>query len=340
MAAAATATRLPFDLGIAIQVGSLVTGSQPPTSPQERASIGSAIRDAVSIADASVRAFTGWTSAPPTPVPEVLARRDWVRGNLEAIDGLLDRVPVRAPSMPAIARRAAGVAIGVQVGAIFGYLSQKVVGQYNLLGGERLLFVGPNLVAIERSSGVSPRSFRLWVALHEVTHRLQFAAVPWLRERLDQFIERSFSTLGSTLPEVTGRLRQVVGQGRTSFASVLLSPEQRALLADAQTLMTVVEGQASFVMNELGRELIPDVEELRAAIEGARTATGSGERTFQRAIGLAQKHAQYADGERFFRAICDEAGTGAMLAVFADQTHLPDAAELKDPALWLARVAP
>src|SRR3712207_9036654 len=41
--------------------------------------------------------------------------------------------------------------------------------------------------------GVDPSDFRLWVCLHEVTHQLQFTAVPWLKDHLEaqmaEFVE-------------------------------------------------------------------------------------------------------------------------------------------------------
>src|SRR5439155_23233490 len=86
----------------------------------------------------------------------------------------------------AVPRRIAASALAVQVGALLGYLSQKVLGQYDLVlgadAGGRVYYVGPNVLEVERRSGLEPRDFRLWIAIHEVTHRTQFTAVPWLRD--------------------------------------------------------------------------------------------------------------------------------------------------------------
>ena len=73
---------------------------------------------------------------------------------------------------------------GVQAGALLAYLSGKVLGQYDVFERDpgQLLLVAPNIVAVERKLRVDPHDFRMWVCIHEMTHRTQFTAVPWLRE--------------------------------------------------------------------------------------------------------------------------------------------------------------
>ena len=80
-------------------------------------------------------------------------------------------------------------------------MSTRVLGQYDLLIVEEenpddqdiVYYVGPNVIALEKRFAFPPREFRLWLALHEVTHRAQFTGVPWLRPHFLSLVEQSLS---------------------------------------------------------------------------------------------------------------------------------------------------
>jgi coenzyme F420 biosynthesis associated uncharacterized protein len=327
-----------LDRALALTVARRATGSEPSTTPDDRAAIGRSIREACARADDAVRAFTGWGDAPPVPVAEIIDRASWVEANLAAIEPLMERAAeVFKPS--SFARPVLRVSTSLQLGFLFGYLSRKVIGQYDLFGSGRLLFVGPNVVEVERRARVDPADFRLWVALHEVTHGLQAGGVPWLRPAISGFVDRSLSVMrrGPSPARVVGAVRDAVTQGR-SLAETILTPEQRELFREAQGLMSVVEGHASFVMDRVGATFIDDVAGLRRAVEGARGRALGPERAMQSVIGLDAKRRQYQDGQSFFDAITDARGMDAMNPVWESPGHVPTVDELADPDAWCRRV--
>ena len=75
---------------------------------------------------------------------------------------------------------------GAQVGSVLGFLAQRVPGQYDIAiprsGPGAMLFVVSNIAQFERDWSLDPTDFRTFVAIHEVTHRFEFAR-PWARER-------------------------------------------------------------------------------------------------------------------------------------------------------------
>ena len=345
-----------IDWGIAARVGSFVAGGGPATTPQERDEVRRDIAVQTQRADELVRAFTGIDPGSATPPPLVLGRAGWIRANVEGLRTLLTPVSERLSttvSATGFGRSVAGAAIGAQIGLLLGYLSQKVLGQYDLLPGSeddtagKLYFVGPNVVEMERRFDAPPRDFRLWIALHEVTHRTQFTGVPWLRNRVRGYIDRSVETLDLD-PQ---RVRAIIDRGKellrrgpsawtaASFLDLVLTDEQRSMLQEVQALMSVVEGHGMFVMNRVGEREIPNFESLRSIIGARRRQVRGAERAFQRAIGIEMKLEQYTVGERFCVAVAERAGDDAVNKVWeGGGENVPTLEEMGDPDRWLARV--
>ena len=182
-------------------------------------------------------------------------------------------------------------------------MSTKVLGQYDLApqGNPRLLFVAPNILAAERELEVDPRDFRLWVAMHEETHRVQFTAVPWLREHM---VERARSMGQQILPEpehLGQRLTEIVTKlpgvltGQEDITQVLATPEQRERLAEVTAIMSLLEGHADVVMDEVGAQVIPSVAQIRARFTERRKGAGSVDKVLRRLLGMEAKMRQYKD---------------------------------------------
>src|SRR5438105_12728462 len=143
-----------------------------------------------------VVAYTGLVPTRPLPQPEGVGRREWVSSNIDAMKLLLDPVLSRAGKSLGPLRPAMEIAVGLmlssEVGVVLGYLAQRVLGQYELVMLDeavedrppRLLFVLPNLAQAVRSFDANEREFLTWVTLHEVTHAVQFAGVPWLHRHV------------------------------------------------------------------------------------------------------------------------------------------------------------
>jgi coenzyme F420 biosynthesis associated uncharacterized protein len=324
-----------FDIGLGTKAGAALSGRQPPTTAQERREFGESIRRLTQESDAAVRAFNGWEHAPPIPVPDIVARPAWIRANLEGINHLVSQLELPTPKGGPLRRNFARRVLSVQVGGILGYVSQKVLGQYDFL--DRLLFVGPNMIRLERRADVRPESFRRWVAIHEVTHALQFTAVPWLKPHLLELIQSSIPMEATDPSQLAERVKSALEEKR-SFQEMFLSPEQREIMERAQALMSVVEGHATFVMNRVGKDFISDIDSMREQIESAKEQALPPEKVVQKVIGLARKKAQYGAGEKFFDAITDAEGMDAMKRVFQSPEMLPTPDEVKEPKLWTERV--
>jgi coenzyme F420 biosynthesis associated uncharacterized protein len=234
---------------------------------------------------------------------------------------------------------------GAEVGSVLGFLGSKVLGQFDPFHAPdgRLLLVAPNIVHVEREIQADPHDFRLWVCLHEETHRVQFTAVPWMREHL--FTQ--FTALAETvepqrfLDEGLQRITEAIKNGRTgSLLDVFGSPEQKAILDRLTGVMSLLEGHADYVMDGVGPEVIPSVESIRAKFTERRKGVGTFDRLLRKLLGLEAKMAQYRDGANFVRAVVDKVGMADFNAVWAAADNLPTLAEIHDPDTWVGRVHP
>jgi len=278
----------------------------------------------------------------------VMARSDWIRANLNGLQRLLEPLAERMldgrPTRAELKRKA----LGAQTGVLIGYVARKVLGQYDVFlpaDDEGLLyFVGPNIVEAEQRFSLPPKDFRLWIAIHEVTHRVQFGAATWLRGYLAAQVDDYLASIQLDPHQMMNQLRRAAEEARSGAdwrgmggVFLLLSDEQRELFKRMQALMSLLEGHASFVMNEVARGHVGDVDRMRRALSSRRRASGV-ERTFQRAIGFEQKIRQYDTGERFVRAIVDRAGMSTFNLVWRGATDLPTLDEIGEPDRWLTRV--
>lgn len=340
------------DWGIAARVARAVAGSGPPVAPAARAQIRHDFEEFVRVADGLVSDFTGLRPPEPAGTPVVLDRSGWVGANVEGFRALLRPLGERfAPGQArGIGRRIGQTAIGFQIGILLGYLAQKVLGQYDLVlasgGAGRVYFVAPNVVGAERRWRFAPRDFRLWIALHEVTHRTQFAAVPWLRDYVAALIGRYLSSVefdARRLREAVDNVRQLLARGPQAWRganllTLFLSPAQQEVVAQMQSLMCVVEGHGNFVMDRVGAERIPTFGAMKEALRAQRSQTGVAERTLQRAMGLDMKYAQYRLGESFVETVAGSSGMEGVNLVWERAENLPTMVEIRDPKAWLARV--
>ncbi|MDQ1697588.1 MAG: hypothetical protein QOJ03_2941 [Frankiaceae bacterium] len=319
------------------------------------------LRDLAAQADEHVRGYTG-LAAPDgatanSPVT-VVDRPGWVRSNVEGFRSLLDPIletltEGRAVPFGAVASTIGPKATGAEVGALLAYLATRVLGQFELLGpapdestGGRLTLVAPNIVATERALGVDPHDFRLWVCLHEVTHRTQFAAAPWLQGHVRSLM-RDYLTAAdldptAVLSRLRGALGSLAGAARggsdLSLLELVQTPEQRAVLDRVTGLMSLLEGHADVVMDGVGPAVIPSVAAIRERFEGRRRSGNPLERMLRRLFGIDMKLKQYAEGARFVRAVVETAGMDGLNRVWAGPELLPDAAEIRQPQQWTARV--
>ena len=340
-----------IDWGTVSQAGRRVGGSGPPTPAVERARMREDLAEIVPYAETLIEEFTGLSSAGRSPARAwLMSRGEWVNANARGLQRLLEPLAERVLPEGAPRSDLRRKALGAQIGALLGYVSRKVLGQYDAFlpaDDEGLLyFVGPNLVEFERRFELPRRDFRLWVSIHEVTHRVQFGATPWLRPHLEGLIGRYVQTVQVDSREVVAQLRRAVDAVRSGAdwrgingILLLMNDEQRALFARMQALMTLLEGHATFVMNEVAEGRVDDLDRMRNALRERRRSRGGVEKMFQQAIGFETKVKQYASGERFVRDVVTEAGMNGFNRVWRDEANLPSPEEVADPARWVGRVA-
>ena len=305
-----------------------------------------------------VRAYTGLLPVRPLPPPEGIGRREWISTNITAMRTLLDPVLERAgtrlgPLKPA-AQLALGFVVTTEVAVVLGYLAQRVLGQYELVllddtpdsSPPRLLFVLPNLGQAVEAFGADEDEFMTWVALHEVTHAVQFSGVPWLqghvaglvRELLGKAELRMDRERKLRLP--TGaEIRHVLGSlRRGDLISIVTNTGERETLDRVQAVMAVIEGHAEHVMDAVAPDLLPSLPKLRAALDQRRQSQTGLSRLLGKLLGLELKLRQYEQGKYFCDEVVARAGTAGLEHVFSGPEALPTLEELRDPPAWLRRV--
>lgn len=346
------------DWALAERVATRLAGDDPFAASYHAHSLDADFAELTAQAQEMVEAYTGWRSAAGDARARVADRAGWVRANIASFQRMLhpltDRLGERLGS-GALAPVASRIA-GAEVGAILGWMSGRVLGQYDMLVLEEespeeqdvVYYVGPNILALEKRFAFPPREFRLWVALHEVTHRTQFTGVPWLR---GYFLEQVSSMLGSVEPDPTqffralGRVADALRTGRSPLAdgglATLFATDDQLLTLDRMGgLMSLLEGHGDITMDRAGGDAIPSAERFSRVLRQRRNSANGPSRLLQRLIGLEAKLAQYEQGERFIETIEETGGPGYLDRAFESAEHLPTLAEIRDPAAWMARVPP
>jgi coenzyme F420 biosynthesis associated uncharacterized protein len=344
-----------IDWDLAVRIGARLAGDGPVVSAAEAAECVEELRAGAEKSTPLVREFTGLVAEERTAPVLVVDRAGWIRANADGfatvIAPLVEKLQAKRGAPPPVMEAVGSRVTGVELGAMFGFLGGKVLGQFDPFHSSesapgaagRLLLVAPNIVHAERELQADPHDFRLWVCLHEETHRVQFTAVPWMRDHLHGEIAEIIGSVqtdpAQLLAEVTRRIADVVsGKGDASLIDLLASPEQRKVVERVTGVMSLLEGHADVVMDDVGPEVIPSVAEIRRKFTQRRQGVGTIDRLLRRLLGLDQKMAQYRDGAAFVRAVVDKVGMDGFNAVWAEPANLPSKAEIHDPATWVARV--
>ncbi|MGO9321719.1 MAG: zinc-dependent metalloprotease [Solirubrobacteraceae bacterium] len=364
-----------IDWGTAQRVGELVAGS-PPFGGVRSASVEPLTREFAG----RVGAYSGLSSSAELPALELVDRPGWIAANLKSMRPLL--APITEPLgdgkglFAGPLRSVSGLLMGVQVGALTGVLSQRVLGQYDLAlldasVSPRLLLLAPNLAQAARALGVDRDELVLWVSIHEITHAVQFSGAPWLREYLGGMIKELIEGLQVTIsggsskedsetagddngkrggwvpsmPKLGGwdlnlaELREMVERARRGeLLRLTLGEDRWQLVERMQAAMSLIEGHAEHVMDAIGADVLPSLPRLRAAMNHRRENRGLPWRVLERLLGLELKLRQYEMGRRFCDAVVDAGGPQALALAWSGPDALPTPAELEQPSLWIARV--
>jgi coenzyme F420 biosynthesis associated uncharacterized protein len=305
--------------------------------------------------DAKLRVvtYTGLTPRIALPVPESVERPAWIAANVDSMGALLDPVGERLAGSSPLAgtmTKAAGGLLSAEAGALTGYLSQRVLGQYEFAFADpdapaRLLFVAPNIARAAQRLEADPEQLLTWIAFHEVTHAVQFTAVPWLRPYLAGLITELLGALDLKLdarallrlPSLDELRERVGAVKQDGLMGAIGGGAQRELLGRVQSVMGVIEGHAEHVMDVVGTQALPSLAQLRSALDRRRRERPPLLALLERIIGLDAKMRQYEDGKRFCDAVAEAGGPAALHRVFDGPELLPSVDELHDPDAWMRR---
>ena len=339
------------DWDLAVRIGGRLAGEGPTVGRGEAAAIVEELRAGAERSSGLVRDFTGLVARDHSAPVLVVDRAAWVQANADAFAVLLTPIvdKLTAKKAPSGLTAAVGSRLtGAEVGGVLGFLASKVLGQFDPFHEPdgRLLLVAPNIVHVERELDADPHDFRLWVCLHEETHRVQFTAVPWMREYLFGQIQKFAETMepAGLLEDGLGRILEGLKNARSggssggSLIDIVGTPQQKELLDRLTGVMSLLEGHADVVMDGVGPTVIPSVAQIRAKFNERRKGVGVLDRLLRRVLGLDAKMAQYRDGAVFVRHVVDKVGMEEFNAVWTGPETLPSKAEISDPDAWIARV--
>ncbi len=345
------------DWAAAVRSARRFTPSGPAVDPVQAAGAVDDLRAFSRRAELIVRDTTGLGTGLPVADADVVDRPGWIAATAEGMARLTAPLTDRlAPKVTPIGRAAAGT----QIGMVLGFLAGRVLGQFDPLldptvdqtstearaeqtGTGRLLLVAPNIVKVERELRVDPADFRMWVCLHESTHRLQFTAVPWLRNHFVGQVGEFGAAADIDSREIIGRMVRAV-RGRhpdsgLSWIESVQTPAQRAVFDRLMALMSLLEGHADHVMDAVGPRVVPTVTSIRSAFtDRRRKGRGPIDRLLRSLLGMDMKMSQYIKGEAFVSQVVSEAGMGGFNTVWSSPQTLPSRDEINNPEAWMARV--
>ncbi len=343
----------PIDWTVAAKVASRIAGSDPFARSYHGASMIADFSVLTPRAEALVTAFTGLVPDGPAKA-RVVSRPEWIQNNIRSFQRMLRPITDRmGADMGGFWAPAARVAAGVEVGTILGVLSKRVLGQYDLIGAgdeekpqDEVAYVGPNVLAIEKRFAFPPQEFRLWLAMHEVTHRAQFTGVPWMRGYFTTLTNR---TLGSADPDprrlliALKRTVDAVRAGRNPFddgglMALLADDDQRDALDQMGGLMSLLEGHGDITMDRAGEGHILSAARFSATLRQRRQQTKPLVKLVQQVSGFEAKLRQYQEGERFIEAVEAERGPKFLDKVWVSPDRLPTLVEIRNPHAWVTRL--
>jgi len=348
----------PVAWDLAERVAVRVAGREPFADSYHHDSLAPDFAELTAEAEEIVAAETGLRSLAGPARARVTDRAGWVQANLKAFRRMLSPVTEKLAERledDDVTAKVTRTVAGVEVGTLLGWMSTRVLGQYDLLIVEEegdadqdfVYYVGPNVLALEKRYGFPPREFRLWLAIHEVTHRAQFTGVPWLRPH---FLGLVNQTLGSVDPDpkrLMEAVRRAVGEVRAGrnpldeggLVALFATDEQLAVIQQIGGMMSLLEGHGDVTMDRAATDRIPSAPRFSRVLKQRRATTSPVAKLAQQLLGLEAKLNQYAQGEAFIEAVEDAGGRSLLDTVWQAPERLPTLQEIREPRRWIERVA-
>ena len=347
----------PVDWEVARKVARKVAGREPFASPHHRVGLEEDFDEFTARAEDLVADCTGLRSLSGNARGRVTTREGWVDANVASFQRLLRPVMEKLGEKmdgptAGLARRIAGAELGMMLG----WMSTRVLGQYDLLVIEDenpdeqdiVYYVAPNVVSLERRYAFEPREFRLWLALHEVTHRAQFTGVPWLREHFLGLVESTMDSVDPDPQRFMAALQRFMEARRRGedpmdgggLMALFASEDQLAVINEIAGLMSLLEGHGDVTMDRAGAGLVPSAERFSRVLRQRRQTASGFAKVFQRIAGFDAKIKQYAEGEQFIERVEAHGGPRTLDLAWADPANVPSIEEIRRPELWIERVVP
>ncbi|MCU0267120.1 MAG: zinc-dependent metalloprotease [Acidimicrobiales bacterium] len=344
------------DWAIAERVAIRVAGREPFAESYHYDSLEPDFAEFTAAAEDLVAEATGLRSLAGPARGRVTDRAGWIRANVASFQRLLRPVLTRfeermSTPLGSVTRRAAGAELGM----VLGWMSTRVLGQYDLLVIEEespqdqdlVYYVGPNVLSLEKLFAFPPREFRLWLALHEVTHRAQFTGIPWMRGHFLGLVEQTLEAVDpdparfiAALDRITEALRHGTNPlAEGGLMGLVASPEQREVLDRVSGLMSLLEGHGDVTMSRAGADLIPSAARFERVLRQRRKSAQGLTRLLQQLIGLEAKLNQYEQGERFIEVVESNGGAALLERAWEAPELLPTIAEIRNPEHWIQRVS-
>ena len=344
------------DWDVARSVADRVNRNEPALAPDERARMEDDFAEFTELAEKLVAEETGLVSADGAARGRVADRSMWVDVNIRSfqrlLKPLLDQMDDKMDGpFSAIGRKAAGA----EVGALLGWMSTKVLGQYDLLVVEDedpelqdlVYYVGPNVAAIEKRFAFPPRDFRLWLALHEVTHRAQFTGVPWMRQHFLDLVGETMEDVDPDPQRFIDGIRRLVEARRDGedpladggLPAVFATEKQRRAIERIGGLMSLLEGHGDITMDRAGQGIVERADRFARVLHNRRRSASRLVSLLHKLTGIDAKMQQYIQGEAFIEAVEDHGGRELLDRVWEGPDFLPALTEIRSPTLWIDRVA-
>jgi coenzyme F420 biosynthesis associated uncharacterized protein len=335
------------DWDFAATVGARLARPAPPATDYTRNQVIEELAAASRAAEPPVREVSGLHTDSPVPDARIVDRLEWIRAAAQSMRAMTGGGAGERPGF------ITGRVTGAQTGAVLAFVSSNILGQYDPFGveGGHLLLVYPNVITVERQLRVTPADFRLWVCLHEVTHRVQFTANPWLAEYMSRELATLTQEMGEDVRAVAGRLAEYVrGQrngtdtgpnsaGILGLVRAVQSEPQRQALDRLLVLGTLLEGHAEHVMDAVGPAVVPSVATIRRRFDGRRQRKQPPlQRILRALLGIDAKLAQYTRGKAFVDDVVGRVGTQRFNAIWNGPANLPLPGEIDQPQRWIDRV--
>jgi coenzyme F420 biosynthesis associated uncharacterized protein len=347
------------DWQVAVRTATRLADRRPPMVDYERRALESDLLELTAAAEELVTDETGLASLAGPARARVTDRAEWVEANVASFHRLLrpvtDKLAASLEQSPrrfALPAQVSSRVAGTQMGLLLGWMSTRVLGQYDqlLIEDERpedqdiVYYVGPNILALERRFGFPPREFRLWLALHELTHRAQFTGVPWMRDHFLGLVNHTLEGIDPDPKQLLEALRRAAHGVRSGhnpleeggILTLLASPEQHRAIQEIAGLMSLLEGHGDVTMDRAATDRIPNAARFSRVLHERRRQRGI-TRVMSSLLGLDAKMRQYEQGERFIAEVERAGGRELLSRVWVAPQWLPSWPEIRDPSVWIER---